>query len=285
MQYDDLISGMKRFGSTEQDICRFGLGVDPQQVRENVILAPWWEPSGLPGLGRAEYLSESASAAVKVWEITYGQHKMTYIKTGIGAPVLLDALLSLGVTPCRRIVFIGSVGSLDCAIRIGDVVLPEYSVCGDGASRYIKEGCLQGHDVFGERVFPDEALLLKAKRIAETVCRAEDVAWHMARAFSIDTIFAQFAHMDEIMQMGCNVIEMETAAAFRGAKLAGIPTVALFCVSDHTIAKQSLVSGRSAEQNAYRKLVRQRVIPKIILQLFHCTQTFVSPEKAKGERK
>lgn len=73
----------------------------------------------------------------KVWNIHNGNIKITYIKTGIGAPVLMDSLLSLGVTACKRIIFIGSVGSLDENISIGDIVIPEYSVCGDGASRYI----------------------------------------------------------------------------------------------------------------------------------------------------
>ena len=72
---------------------------------------------------------------------------MTYIKTGIGAPVLMDALLTLGVTACQRIIFIGSVGSLDDNIGIGDIVIPEYSVCGDGASRYISHDSLGDGDI------------------------------------------------------------------------------------------------------------------------------------------
>ena len=68
---------------------------------------------------------------------------ITYIKTGIGAPVFMDALLALGVTKCKNIIFVGSVGSLDEDIGIGDIVIPQYSICGDGASRYIASDTLK----------------------------------------------------------------------------------------------------------------------------------------------
>lgn len=101
MNYSKLIDGMKRFGSTEKDICVNGIGILPEQVNENVIIAPWWEPSYLPDLGKAEYLSASDDSPTKVWDITAEKTKITYIKTRIGAPVLMDSLLSLGVTKCK----------------------------------------------------------------------------------------------------------------------------------------------------------------------------------------
>jgi nucleoside phosphorylase len=121
MDYQYLIDGIRRYGSTEEDICLHGLGVSTNQVNENIVIAPWWEPSALEKLGEAEYLSESPSSAVKVWNIRKKDLQFTYIKTGIGAPVLMDAVLSLGVTRCKRAVFIGSVGSLDEKIGIGDI--------------------------------------------------------------------------------------------------------------------------------------------------------------------
>ncbi len=59
MKYEDLISGMERFGSTKEDICIHGLGISAEKVQENVIIAPWWEPSVFPSLGTPEYLSAS----------------------------------------------------------------------------------------------------------------------------------------------------------------------------------------------------------------------------------
>lgn len=267
MKYADFINALKRFGSTERDVCVHGIGVEPEAVHENVVIAPWWEPSSLPALGEAEYLSESDYASVKVWNVRNGDLGITYIKTGIGAPVLMDSLLSLGVTACKRIVFIGSVGSLDMNISIGDIVLPEYSICGDGASRYILSDNLE-QDAFGSKAYPDMLFFEKSKSVTREICSANNVKWHIGRTFSLDTVFAQFAHIDSIIGLGCNVIEMETAASFAAARLMDIPMVAVFSVSDNTVANKSLLSGRTQSEMDYRHFVRREVFPQIILSLF-----------------
>lgn len=268
MTYKDILAGMERFGATHRDICAHGIGIEPGQVRESVIVAPWWEPWLFPRLAEgARYLSGSEHATIKAWDIETPEVCATYIKTGIGAPVLMDALLALGVTPCRRIVFIGSVGALDADIRIGDIVVPELSICGDGASRYIAADSLARGDVYGETTRPDACLLQKALAAAARICPAQRVRWHTGRTFSVDTIAAQFAHLDEILALGCNVIEMETAAAFRAADLMSIPLVALFSVSDNTVVQKSLVCGRTEEEIAYRHTTRREAFPPLIAEV------------------
>lgn len=268
MNYQILIEGMKKYGSSERDICIHGIGVAPELVNEKVIIAPWWEPPTLPELGDVEYLSESQYASVKVWNITNNKFKMTYIKTGIGAPVVMDVMLSLGVTNCRKAIFVGSVGSIDETIGIGDIVIPAYSICGDGASRYIGADILNDTDVFGSKAYPDLDLYTKVYRNAELFCKENGVKYHIGKTYSIDTIFAQFAHIDEIIQMGCNVIEMETAAAFLAANMCNISLAAIFSVSDNTVTKKSLVSGRTEKEMEYRRFTRKSIIPKIILNTF-----------------
>ncbi len=95
MHYQQLIDGMKKYKSTETDICVHCLGVKPEQINANVVIAPWWEPKSLALLGEAEYLSESQFSAIKIWNIHSEVGDITYIKTGIGAPVFMDALLAL----------------------------------------------------------------------------------------------------------------------------------------------------------------------------------------------
>ena len=267
MDYDKLVMGIKRFGATEQDICASTLRVPIEKIHDNVIIAPWWEPHMLPDLGEAELISPPYSEDKKTWNIMGDNIEMTYIKTGIGAPYFMDSLLPLGLTGCKRIVFIGSVGSMDIDIGIGDIVIPEYSVCGDGASRYIASDDLN-YDVFGEKAYPDSYLLDRVLTETSRICGENNARWHKGRTFSTDTIFAQYAHMDVILAMGCNVIEMETAAAFRAAKLMKIPLAAIFSVSDNTVTNKSLISGRTAEEMEYRKTVRRELFPQIILSTF-----------------
>lgn len=248
--------------------CIHGIGVLPEQINKNVIIAPWWEPTALPELGQAEYLSKSQFSAVKVWNIRSKNKDVTYIKTGIGAPVLMDVILALGVTKCEKVIFIGSVGSLDEQIGIGDIVIPEYSICGDGASRYIDSDTLRVSDTFGNKVEPDKEMFNTVCRITDGICKNNDVKYHIGKAFSIDTVFAQYAHIDEIKEMGCNVIEMETAAAFCAAKIVGLSLVAIFSVSDNTVINKSLISGRTESDMTYRRFVRTSLFPRIIWETF-----------------
>lgn len=265
MDYNKIIASIRKFGASEQDICRHGLGVEPEQINENVIIAPWWEPDVLPTLGDAKLLNPPGPFA-GVWDIKNADISMTYIKAGIGAPVFLEALLPLGVTKCKRIVFIGSVGSLDPNINIGDIVIPEYSICGDGTSRYIASENLS-HDVFGEKVYPDLSMFNITVAETSRICADFDVKWHIGRNFSTDSIVAEFAHIDTIIGMGCNLIEMETAVAFRAAKLMNIPITAIFSISDNVVSKKSLVSGRAEKEMEYRKFTRCEIFPRLILSI------------------
>lgn len=267
MDYNDLILGMKRFGACNEDVCINSLGISSNKILDDVIITPGWEPQKLPRLGKAELLVSSAPLyGSKVWSIKNGYMDMTFIKTGCGAPAFMDTLLSLGMSKCKRIIFVSSVGALDTKIGIGDIVIPEYSICGDGASRYIASDKLET-DVFGEKVYPDTPLLKLLKIETEGICSKNNVKWHIGRAFCTDTIFAQFPHVDNILSTGCNLIDMETASAFRAAKLMKKPLVAIFCASDNMFANKSLISGRTKEDITYRKFVRGEVMPNIILNL------------------
>ena len=95
-----------------------------------------------------------------------------------------------------------------------------------------------------------------------------NIEYHKVINFSIDTVFAQFSHIDKIKELGCKSIEMETASLFKVCELCNIKCVALLCVSDNTVVNKSLYSGRSEEENIYRHKVRDEIIPKIVIEMF-----------------
>ena len=269
--YQTLLDGMARYGGTPAGAAEETLGIPAERIRRRVLLAPWWEPSMFApeAFGQAEYISPVPNAETMVWEVTPPQGEaVTFIKTHIGAPVCTEVALALGLTACEECLFIGAVGALDPAMHIGDIVVPTSSVCGDGTSRYLLPGTLAQNDPFGMRACPDAALNARLIRTAERIAGEEGVGFHVARNFSIDTIFAQFSRIDEILALNCNTVEMETAAAFRAAELAGYRMAALFTESDNTLQTTSLMGGREAGERAYRKRVRATVFPKILHSCF-----------------
>ncbi|KAB3529516.1 phosphorylase family protein [Alkaliphilus serpentinus] len=266
MEYKDLLDGWKRFGTSSEDVCLGTLGVSPDEIHERVIIAPWWEPDVFDNLGNEKTYLSKENSITKVWNIQVDECLISYIKTGIGAPVVTDAVLALAGTKCKKALFVGSVGALDLNLSIGDIVVPMLSICGDGISRYLKGKPLKSNDPFGELSYPDAEMFKVLSDTTREICQEYEVQWHIGKTFSVDTIVAQFPYIDEIMNMGCNVIEMETAAAFRAATLVNLKLAALFSVSDNTLKNKSLLSGREDSEMNYRKEVRKNIFPKIILK-------------------
>jgi purine-nucleoside phosphorylase len=203
-----------------------------------------------------------------MWTLSAAGIKITYIVTGMGASNVNDIVLALGCTPCEKIIFIGSVGALDENIGIGDIVIPEYSMCGDGACRYLTNRKLIENDPFGEKNYPNKELFEKIISKTREITGKSGIHYHIGKNFSVDTIIAQFAHIDEITGMGCNCIEMETSALFKSAEICNINAGAVFSVSDNTILKKSLLSGMTKEETDYEENVRRNILIKIVIESF-----------------
>jgi len=262
-----LLSSMIKYGTTIKDICYNTLGVDADRINETVILSPGWLPDRLfEKSGIEEVVQSSPLFQYKIWNIKQGNFISTYIKTGFGAPVVMDCILLLALTEkCKRIIFVSSVGGLSEEINIGDIVIPEYSASGDGASRYLSDDFQ--NDSLGEKQYPQLELFHKFVESTEELCEKHNVHWHLGKIFCIDTIMAQHNHLDRIMDMGYNSIDMESAVAFKTANMLNIPVVAILNVSDNSRKdNKSLMSQRSEDESKYRRFVAREIIPQIIMK-------------------
>lgn len=254
MKYEELVSSHLKYGTTEENI-RVRKGYN--QILENVVIAPWWSHDIFEGFG-----FEVVQTSEKVFNFYSDELSFSYIELKrIGAPSVMDFILSLGVTKCVNLIFLGSAGSLDEKINIGDIVVPKYSICGDGASRYLNKNL---EDEFLKNKYPSEEF---TKKLID-VLNKKKLRYHYVPNYSIDTVFAQFYHIDKILELGAKTIEMETAVLFKCNELLKINVTALFCISDNTLQNKSLYSGRTEEENDYRHKVRYEIIPNIIIDLF-----------------
>ena len=254
MDYDDLLKSHLKYGTTKEDIL---VSKGYEKILENVVIAPWWSHDMFSKLNfKTEQVSE------RVFNFYREDISFSYIELKrIGAPGIIDFTLSLGVTKCKNLVFLGSVGSLDENIKIGDIVIPEYSICGDGASRYINDDL---EDEFLKKQYPTKQFTNHLINIL----KRNSISYHYVPNFSTDSIFAQFYHVDTFLELGAKTIEMETANLFKCNQLLNINVTALFCVSDNTVVKKSLYSGRTDQENEYRHKVRNEIIPNVVVELF-----------------
>lgn len=255
MEYKDLLNSHLKYGTTEQDII---INREYEKILENVVIAPWWEHTMFDNMN-----FEVEKINSKIYNFYSKNLSFSFIELKrIGAPAIMDNILSLGVTKCKNIVFLGSAGSLDKSITIGDIVVPEYSICGDGASRYLNDNL---EDEFLKKQYPTKSLTSKLLNIL----KEENIKYHYVPNFSIDTVFAQFFHIEKIKELGAKTIEMETANLFKCNSLLKINVTALFCISDNTVVNKSLYSGRTEKEEIYRHKIRNDVIPNIIIKLFN----------------
>lgn len=241
-------------------LVRRGLAVAPEEICDIVILAPWWKPEKIFEKYDVE-IKQITNEFPQVYCITYQGRKFNYIRTGIGAPVCAQVALTLGFTSCKKIIFIGSVGSLSKNIPIGTVIVPSASISGEGFSVYLNETI--NNTTFEKEFYPSSSLRNKILSIAEE----NKMVVIDSKVYSIDNILAEFMHLDEIINKGAEAIEMETSAVFNACNITKKECAAILVVSDNNIENKSIVSGRADEEIEYYHHIRESIVPDIILQL------------------
>lgn len=262
--YEKLIEGHCRFGTSREQIAS-QLKVDASLIKKNVVIAPTMTFDCFKEYNPV--VTELYSKYHRIANLKINDIEFTFITSGMGAPVFTDIILALGFTPCENIIFIGSVGALNENINIGDIIIPNCCITGDGASRYLTLKPLKETDTFGEETYPDTELYNLCCDVSKKICEENNVGWHTLKNFAIDTIFAQFAHIDEIIEMGCDTIDMETSSLFRCAEIAELKASVVFCVSDSTVKNKSLYSGRSKEDKAAKDFGRNKITPEIVIEI------------------
>jgi len=243
------------------DVVRLILKCTSAQIQPDVLMTPAWNQEVL-----LRYVDRCEEVCPRVYAIEYKGRQLTLIRSGIGAPLTGDVTLALGCTPCRRIVFVGSVGGLLPEMTIGDLVLVTGSAGGDGFSTYLPDGPLGSEAMYNEAC-PDAELTQKLEKLALRFCREAGAALTTGRVYSSDSIVAEFHHLREITHArGCIGIEMETSALFNAAALVGIRAAALLQLSDVIPTRKSLFSGRTEQDRARRSNIRERVLARIALE-------------------
>ncbi len=236
------------------------LGINEEDVTEVVVLAPWWHPNKLYNDYdcRIELLSDEFP---EVYRITYNNKSFLHIRSYVGATNVGETVLLLSFTKCKRIIFVGSVGSISNDVNIGDLIIPSTSVSGEAFSSYMYK------TINKESLHKEYHPTKKLYDATTNYLKNENIDYKDIKVYSVDTIAGQFAHIDEILNLGCKAIEMETSALFSACQVIEKECVALLVVSDNTILNKSLISGRTDDDMKLYHRTRYEIIPRIIFDL------------------
>ena len=255
MNYNEILNYHKNYGTTKSDIVkRHGY----ENILKNVVIAPVWKHTLFE-----KYAKSIEQVSSKVFNVYCENFSFSFIETNnIGASWIIEDIYALGVTHCKNLIFIGSAGALSEQIKIGDLSVPKLSYCGVSATRYLNQNL---EDDFETKDYPSEYLTNKLLNTLKA--NSYNTNYHFEENYTVDSLFTQFAHIDHIKNLGAKTIEMETANVFKCNELLKINITALFCISDNTLQNKSLYSGRTQEENNYRRKIRYEVIPEIVINL------------------
>ena len=252
---------LSRYNITPQDVVKNVLRCDPGSIQKKVIVTPVWDVNVFAS--HIESMSEISKGVV--YQLEYHGQFINFIRSGIGAPMTGDVILSLACTPCERVIFTGSIGGLDASMKVGDLLIPKKSLSGDGFSRYLGPD-IETKDCFLEPTEPDSELQMAVMKHASNICKKDSVALHSGTVFSIDSVIAQFFRLEHLVKnFRCIGIEMETSSVFKAAKLVNIKASALLQVSDVIPLNKSLFSCRLKQEMERRQLIKRKVLAKAVL--------------------
>ena len=140
---------------------------------------------------------------------------------GIGAPqavIHLEEFIEWGV---RRFVSVGTAGSLQRELRVGDLVLCDRAIRDEGSSHHYLPPSRYAH--------PSKVL---TGRLRDAL-RARRLKFATGTTWTIDTPYREtFAEARRYSEQGVLTVEMEAAALFAVGKYRGVEVAALLSISD-----------------------------------------------------
>jgi purine-nucleoside phosphorylase len=253
-----ILSGLHR----HNDCDNFALavyGLNKNIHYDALVIAPSWKPEKVFLQCEAQINLMRQGPYYAGYEIEVEGRKIGYIQTAACAGNVVDCVLSvLSELSTPKIFFIGAVGALKEDIQIGDIIVPKVSIAGDGSSLYLYDRVDTEH--FRNRLIQDakiNASLIEAgKKLGVKI--EEKVV------YSTDSIVCEYLHLQDILSLGCDAIEMETAAFLRCMELLNKKADVLLCVSDNSATGNSLV-GRNDEDSEKFHRAREQYFAELIL--------------------
>ncbi len=189
-------------------------GVPPESVGKLCVLIPY----PLPVLSGA--LAAGNPAKGKIYTTSRGP-QATLIQAPMGAAFCGDALLWLKDTPCQRVIFVGSCGSLRTPeeLPLGSIVMPKECYALESFSVLLKG--VEWTDAHT----PDENLLAALPSI------------RAVRGATLGSLAREQNILPQLKDKGIEVVDMECSAVYSGARAAGLPALSLLFVTDYLEGK------------------------------------------------
>lgn len=227
------------------DLLKGVYGISTEEHFDCIFVAPSWTFDRIFGATQIDAEQIFTDRFAKTYRIRHDGKNYLLITLQVGAPNIMDFCLACCKANCDNFVFIGSVGALVPEIRVGDIIVPEYAISGNGATLYLHDR-LDAKDLF-EHTKSTPKLDEHIVDIATT----QGVNILRVPVISMDSVTAEYAHLDEFREMGAKALEMEVATFFACMTHIGKNASAILVVSDNSATGDHLVGRTDAEKIDY----------------------------------
>ena len=238
--------------SLPYDILKNLYGISSKEHFDCIFIAPSWTVDKVFDTTKINVEQIFSSRDAKTFRIKHNKKKYLFITLYIGAPVMIDFCLICYKAHCDNFVFIGSVGALVPEVRVGDIIVPEYAISGNGATLYLHDK-LDSQNIF-EKIYSTKKL---NKQIVN-ICHDKNIKVLNIPVISMDSVMSEYLHLNEFRTMGAKAIEMETATFFGCMKKIKKNASALLVVSDNSATGEHLI-GRTEEDKKHYHNVRKQI--------------------------
>ncbi|MBR0222805.1 MAG: purine-nucleoside phosphorylase [Bacteroidales bacterium] len=161
---------------------------------------------------------------------TYHGKRVSVMGHGMGIPSIgIYSYELFNFYGVETIIRVGSAGSYDNALRLGDLVIAQ-GACTD--SSYGAQFELPG--VFAP--IADFQLL----RAAAQACEQRGLNYKVGNILSSDVFYSDNPHADRWMKMGVLAVEMEASALYMNAARAGKRALVICTISDHILTGEEM---------------------------------------------
>ena len=159
----------------------------------------------------------------------------------------------------KKLLFIGSAGSLSKKYKLGEICTPLYSLSQDRADSFLLNKSIEIVPKY-EKVFPANPEFVK--RVIDSM-KTLEVPVREATVFCTPSVALEYSHIEEILKFKTDLIEMETASFALLSAMIEKPSIALLVVSDNSLLGNPLL-GRSEEEQADYDRGKLIYLPKVI---------------------
>lgn len=236
--------------SFQTDILKDVYGISNKEHFDCIFVAPTWTPDKIFDK-KIKTKQIFSGRFANTFNIKHNKKNYLFITLQIGAPNIIDFCLPCYKTHCDNFVFIGSAGALVPEIKIGDIIVPEYAISGNGATLYLHDK-LDSKNIF-EKMYSTKKL---NKQIVNVCCNKNIKALSVP-VISIDSIISEYQHLDKFSAMGAKAIEMETATFLGCMKTIKKKASAILVISDNSATGEHLIGRAEEDKKHYHNIRRQ----------------------------